>query len=66
MLTCGCTSLSDYIRQGFKVGPNYCTPPAPVAKDWIDATDIRVRKPADDLSRWWTVFNDPTLDSLIR
>ena len=61
MLTCGCTGVSEYVHNGFKVGPNYCPPPAPVAKDWIDAADVRVRKPADDLSRWWTIFSDPTL-----
>jgi NodT family efflux transporter outer membrane factor (OMF) lipoprotein len=62
---CGCTSWSEYVHNGFKVGPNYCKPPAPVAKDWIDADDRRVRKESDDLSKWWTVFNDPVLDSLI-
>jgi len=61
----GCTSLKDYIHNGFKVGPNYGRPPAPVAPDWIDAADARVRKDPDDLSRWWTVFNDPVLDSLV-
>ena len=65
LLTCGCTSVSEYIHNGFKVGPNYQRPPAPVAKDWIDAADVRVRKQSDDLSRWWTVFNDPVLDSLV-
>ena len=35
----GCTSLREYITNGFKVGPNYCKPPAPVAKNWIDADD---------------------------
>jgi NodT family efflux transporter outer membrane factor (OMF) lipoprotein len=61
----GCTSLKDYIHNGFKVGSNYGRPPAPVAQDWIDAADARVQKGADDLSRWWTVFHDPVLDSLI-
>src|SRR5262245_59317331 len=28
---CGCTTLSEYIDNGFKVGPNYKRPPAPVA-----------------------------------
>src|SRR5262245_20002325 len=65
VLTCGCDCLREYIHNGFKVGPNYATPPAPVAKDWIDAADARVRKEDDDLSQWWTVFNDPVLDSLI-
>jgi NodT family efflux transporter outer membrane factor (OMF) lipoprotein len=62
---CGCTPLKEYVQNGFKVGHNYCPPAAPVARQWIDADDRRVRTDADDLSRWWTVFNDPGLDSLI-
>src|SRR5947209_5206617 len=65
LLASGCTGVRDYIQNGFKVGPNYGRPPAPVAPDWIDAADVRVRKESDDLSRWWTVFTDPVLDSLI-
>jgi NodT family efflux transporter outer membrane factor (OMF) lipoprotein len=65
VLTCGCTSWQEYINNGFKVGPNYQKPPAPVAKDWIDANDRRVRTQSDDLSKWWKVFQDPSLDSLI-
>jgi outer membrane protein TolC len=61
----GCTSLREYVHNGFKVGPNYCRPPAPVAEQWIDAADRRVRSESDDLSQWWTVFNDPVLDRLI-
>jgi NodT family efflux transporter outer membrane factor (OMF) lipoprotein len=61
----GCTSWREYVENGFKVGPNYCKPPAPVAKDWIDADDKRVRTESDDLSKWWAVFNDPVLDSLM-
>ena len=62
---CGCTSVTDYIHNGFKVGPNYCRPAAPVAKTWIDANDARVKTNQVDLSRWWTVFNDPGLNALI-
>ena len=61
----GCTPLKEYVHNGFKVGPNYTTPPAAVAEHWIDASDKRVRSEQDDLSKWWTVFNDPTLDGLI-
>src|SRR4029077_13351482 len=61
----GCTHLTDYFRNGFKVGPNYCRPPAPAAENWIDAADARVRNENDDLRRWWTVFNDPELDALV-
>lgn len=61
----GCTSLSEYIHNGLKVGPNYSQPSAQVAPHWIDDADKRVRKDSDDLSQWWKVFNDPELDSLI-
>ena len=64
-LVCGCTGPVEYIRNGFKVGPNYGRPPAPVANQWIDANDVRVRSETDDLSKWWTVFHDPVLDSLV-
>ncbi len=65
MLSSGCTTLREYIDNHFKVGPQYVTPPAPVAKDWIDADDKRIRTDADDLAKWWTVFNDPVLNDLI-
>ena len=61
----GCTSFPDYIQHGFKVGPDYSPPKATVAPRWIDAADIRVRSHAADLSRWWCVFNDPTLNDLV-
>src|SRR3954447_22033023 len=64
-LCCGRTNLGEYLHNRFKVGPNYGRPPAPVANNWIDGEDIRIRKDSDDLSKWWTVFNDPVLDSLI-
>jgi NodT family efflux transporter outer membrane factor (OMF) lipoprotein len=62
----GCTTLSDYINNGFKVGPNYKRPPAPVAQKWIDADDARVRSEPEDDSHWWTVFSDPVLSDLIQ
>ncbi len=62
---CGCTSLRDYVHNGLKVGPNYGRPQAPVAEKWIEAADKRMRKESDDLSKWWTVLNDPVLDKLI-
>jgi NodT family efflux transporter outer membrane factor (OMF) lipoprotein len=61
----GCTGPLEFVRNGFKVGPNYQEPNAPVAPHWIDADDKRVRAETADLSKWWTVFNDSTLDSLI-
>ena len=62
----GCTSFRDYVRNGFKVGPEYCQPAAPVAENWIDAaTDSRVRNDRDDLAGWWTVLGDPKLNYLV-
>jgi NodT family efflux transporter outer membrane factor (OMF) lipoprotein len=60
---CAATGPLDYVRNGFKVGPNYCKPPAPVADDWIEASDSKVENRR--LPEWWAVFNDPTLNSLI-
>jgi NodT family efflux transporter outer membrane factor (OMF) lipoprotein len=61
----GCTSFSDYVHNGFKVGPNYCKPNAPVAEHWIDAADIHVNDDPELLCHWWTVFKDPKLTELI-
>jgi NodT family efflux transporter outer membrane factor (OMF) lipoprotein len=65
LLSSGCVTTSplDWIRNGFKVGPNYCRPPAPVAEDWIEGTNPRVEKRQVD--EWWTVFQDPSLNWLI-
>jgi NodT family efflux transporter outer membrane factor (OMF) lipoprotein len=61
----GCTSLRDYVHNGFKVGPNYHRPPALVADHWIDATDQRLRNEHDNLCTWWQVMNDPVLNQMM-
>ena len=61
----GCTSFSDYVHHGFKVGPEYTGAKAAVAPGWIDSTDLRVRSDAANLSQWWCVFNDPMLNDLV-
>ena len=54
------------MRNGFKVGPNYCPPAAPVADHWIDDRDPNVSsEPANDVA-WWRTFNDPVLDCLVQ
>jgi NodT family efflux transporter outer membrane factor (OMF) lipoprotein len=60
----GCTSLHDYVHNGFQVGPNYHRPPALVADHWIDATDKRLRNENDNLCTWWAVMNDPVLNQM--
>ena len=61
----GCTSVSDYIHNGFKVGPNYQKPSAPVASEWIDSQSKGVNVATQDLRGWWKTLNDPKLDALI-
>ena len=65
LLNSGCimTSPGQWIHNGFKVGPNYGRPPAPVAAEWIQANDPSVQN--HHLQDWWQVFGDPTLDALI-
>ena len=65
LLQGGCTSCHEYLRNGFKVGPNYSRPPALVAEHWIDANDQRVRSQCDDLASWWRAMDDPLLDQLM-
>lgn len=61
----GCTSLSHWWDNGFKVGPEYYRPLAAVSEGWIDQGDSRVQSvPAQDCA-WWTVFRDPVLNRLI-
>jgi NodT family efflux transporter outer membrane factor (OMF) lipoprotein len=66
LLHSGCVTTGplQYIQNGFKVGPNYCRPPAPVAEQWIETKDPNVQN--RHLQDWWHVFNDATLDSLIQ
>ena len=65
LLLNGCTGPMEYLRNGLKVGPNYTGATACVEDHWIDATDARIRQEPADLTRWWTVFQDPVLDDLI-
>jgi NodT family efflux transporter outer membrane factor (OMF) lipoprotein len=62
----GC-GLTQWVQNGFKVGPEYCSPPlAPVAERWLDASDARLGPDLPEYPDWWSVFKDPVLDGLIR
>jgi NodT family efflux transporter outer membrane factor (OMF) lipoprotein len=47
------------------VGPDFIKPDAPVADQWLESHESTILSEQGDVSNWWTVFNDPTLDSLI-
>ncbi len=65
VFTSGCTPLTEYLHNGFKVGPNYCRPAAPVADQWRDEGNPTISGGSIQNAAWWQVFNDPILDSLI-
>ena len=70
LVLAGC-GLGQWASNGMKVGPNYKTPEAAVASQWIDYQQPATQ-PAEpttqpaDVSQWWRVFEDPVLNSLIR
>jgi NodT family efflux transporter outer membrane factor (OMF) lipoprotein len=62
----GCHSLRSWRENGFKVGPAYCQPTAPLEMQWIDLhSDPRISAEEPDVSAWWRHFHDPVLDGLI-
>jgi NodT family efflux transporter outer membrane factor (OMF) lipoprotein len=63
--TFGCTGPREYLRNRFKVGPDYCRPEAPAAYSWIDAADARVRSDMHAETEWWNCFGDPCFHQLI-
>jgi NodT family efflux transporter outer membrane factor (OMF) lipoprotein len=66
LCACGCTGVREYVHNGFKVGPNYKRPAAPVADEWIDSQSSRISSEPGDYRAWWTVFNDPVLNRLVQ
>lgn len=72
-LTVGCAGLPDarpidWLRNGFKVGPDYRRPLAPVAGEWIDFNNPKVISDSVGVDEfaWWRELRDPTLDGLVQ
>jgi len=51
---------------GCLVGPDFTAPVAPVADKWLEANHPSVKSDRQEYEQWWTVFNDPALNRLIR
>lgn len=47
------------------VGPNYHPPQVSVPSSYNAPLSGATNEPAQDLSRWWRLFNDPQLDALV-
>ncbi|HYY25265.1 MAG TPA: efflux transporter outer membrane subunit [Candidatus Udaeobacter sp.] len=50
---------------GCSVGPNYKKPEVKFASEWAEAKQSGVDGRPAELTRWWTSFNDPLLNSLV-
>lgn len=61
----GCTSVREYVSNGFKVGPNYCRPAAAVGDQWLDEGNAAIDGGQIKNAAWWQAFEDPVLDSLV-
>ena len=65
ILSSGC-GLSNWVQNRFKVGPEYCEPPAAaVAPSWIESDNDRLSLSPPQRPEWWSGFNDPVLTLLI-
>jgi NodT family efflux transporter outer membrane factor (OMF) lipoprotein len=64
-LVSGC-GLSQWVDNGFKVGPNGGCPQAAIAEDWIDGEDTHINTHLPEFPDWWAVFDDPILNDLVQ
>ncbi len=47
------------------VGPDFVKPAPKMPERWAEAPPHETTIKSLDISRWWTIFGDPKLDSLI-
>jgi NodT family efflux transporter outer membrane factor (OMF) lipoprotein len=50
---------------GCAVGPDFKRPEAPMPEQWLEEDAEALKRDKTDYSQWWTVFDDPVMDSLI-
>ena len=63
--TLAASLLLCLLASSCKVGPNYATPPAKVAGQWLETPAITNQAYSAAEEFWWRNFNDPVLDRLI-
>ncbi len=47
------------------VGPDYETPPADIAEQWLSASEQVRAEGSAEHATWWENFNDPALNELV-
>jgi len=70
-----CTLVAAIALGGCTVGPDYKPPRVDMPPGWVSPTattaastqpSVAVTQPAVDITRWWSTFSDPALESLIQ
>ena len=61
----GCLLLMFLIGGCTTLGPDFQTPEAEVSQEWLQSDDSAIKSEPTDYAQWWTVFNDPVLNTLI-
>ena len=62
---CGVLAAALLLVGCTMVGPDFVKPEAPVEKEWMEARDPEIKTEPSDYKEWWSVFNDPVLNSLV-
>ena len=62
----GIAGLLLFVNACAMVGPDFKTPKADLAPEWVESKDARVQQELPHYKEWWTVFHDPILENLIR
>ena len=60
-----CMLILFSVLSGCALGPQYREPKLAVPETWSETHKGEYLAVSRDISRWWTVFNDPVLDSLV-
>lgn len=58
-------TVAFFVLSGCTVGPNYRKPPEAMPANWVEPAEGVSTEGPVEIARWWTLFDDPTLDALI-
>ena len=61
----GLVALAVLLSGCTMVGPDYVKPTAPEHEKWLESGDPQIESKEADFGQWWTVFNDPVLNTLV-
>ena len=65
LMACGLLAAMLWLNGCTMVGPDFVKPEAPVQTEWLESRNPDITTEPADYRDWWTVFNDPVLNSLV-